>query len=100
MAKKTTTTGDADAAQAEVNRPVKIFRLRGVKISVFANQTQRDGRTETWHKVALARIYRDGEEWKTTPSLNRDDIPVARLLLDRAWQWVLDAEAAHQGKEE
>ncbi len=100
MAKKTTTTAETDPAPADQNRPVQVFRRRGVKVSVFANRTERDGRTDTWHKVVLVRVYREGEEWKTSHSLGRDDLPVARLLLDRAWQWVLDTEAAQQGKEE
>ena len=81
-------------AQASV-KPVKVFRSRGVSASVFANHAKSDGRDITFHKVSLQRTYKDGDEWKTTTSFGRDDLPVARLLLDRAWEFILDAEASH-----
>lgn len=71
---------------ATTNRPVKVFRLRGVKVSVFENRAQ----DSVFHKLTLQKIYREGEEWKTTTSLGRDDVPIARLLLQRAWEFILD----------
>jgi len=48
-----------------------------------------------FHKVAVQKIYRDGDsgEWKTTASLGRDDLPIATLLLGRAYEYILDKEA-------
>jgi hypothetical protein len=73
-------------------KPIKVFRLRGVKASVFANPMEQG----VYHKLTLQRIYREGNEWKTTQSLSRDDLPVARLLLDRAWEFILETEASTQ----
>ena len=42
---------------------------------------------------------KDGDEWKTTASFGRDDLPVMQLLLKRAWEFILDAEAS-RGKED
>lgn len=83
MAKATQTT-------TESNKPVQVFRLKGVKVAVFENHSA-DG--VPWFKTSLQRIYRVGEEWKTAQSLSREDIPVARLLLQRAWEWILQREA-------
>ena len=76
------------------NKPIKVFRLRGVKASVFENQGKSGSESVVFHKVSLQRVYRDGNEWKTTQSFGRDDIPVVRLLLQRAWEWLLEASAA------
>ena len=76
-------------------KPVKVFRSKGVSASVFANHAKSDGQDVTFHKVSLQRTYKDGDEWKTTSSFSRDDLPIARLLLDRAWEFILDAEATH-----
>ena len=76
-------------------KPVKVFRSKGVSASVFANHAKSDGQDVTFHKVSLQRTYKDGDEWKTTSSFSRDDLPIARLLLDRAWEFILDAEANH-----
>ena len=76
-------------------KPVKVFRSRGISASIFANPAKSDGRDITFHKVSLQRTYKDGDEWKTTTSFSRDDLPIARLLLDRAWEFILEAEASH-----
>lgn len=70
-------------------KPVRVFRLKGVKVAVFENRAG-DG---VFYKTSLQRVYKDGDQWKTTTSLSRDDLPVARLLLGRAWEWILEAEA-------
>lgn len=79
-------------------KPAKSFRLRGLSASIFANAAKSGERQSTFHKVSLQRTYRDGDEWKTTTSLGRDDLPVAKLLLQRAWEYILDAEAS-RGKD-
>jgi len=76
------------------------FRVRGVSASIFANPAKTDdGRDMVFHKVRVQRSYRDGQEWKQTESLGRDDLPVATMLLQRAWEFILDTEAA-KGKED
>ncbi|GEM_PF-5566109 len=86
---------DADGRQtvtttgASSNKPIRVFRLRGVKAAIFENHAA----VNVFYKVSLQKIYREGEEWKTTTSLGRDDLPIARLLLDRAWEFILETEA-------
>jgi len=72
--------------------PVKAFRLHGVSVSVFEN-TSEDGET-VFYKSTLQRVYKQGDEWKTTQSLSRDDLPVASLLLEKAWAFILDQEGS------
>jgi len=81
------------------NKPVRVFRLRGVKAAVFENHASNGEQNTVFHKVSLQRVYRDGEEWKTTQSLGRDDLPVARHLLGKAWEWILETEAARNREE-
>jgi hypothetical protein len=80
----------------EGNKPIRTFRLRGVKVAVFENQTEQG----VYYKTSLQRIYREGKEWKTTTSLGRDDLPVARLLLGQAWEFILESEAASRANEQ
>ena len=70
------------------NKPVAKFRARGVNVAVFENK----GDNGVFYKTTLQRVYREGEEWKTTSSLGRDDLVVARYLMQKAWEWILDAE--------
>ena len=74
------------------NSPVRTFRLKGVKVAVFENPVQNG----TLHKVTIQRVYREDQEWKTTASLGRDDLPVATLLLGKAWEFILEAQSSKE----
>jgi len=74
-------------------KPLKVYRHRGVSASVFENKTKVGDRSVTFHKVSLQRTYKDGDEFKTTTSFSRDDLPVCRHVLDLAWQFILEAES-------
>ena len=80
-------------------KPVHVFRLRGITASVFANVAETKHGDVTFHKVSVQRTYKDGNEFKTTTSFGRDDLPIVRLLTDRAWQFILDTEA-NRGRDE
>jgi hypothetical protein len=84
------------ATNGTPTRPLRTFRLKGVKASVFENRTEQGA----FYKTSLQKVYRDGEEWKTTTSLGRDDLPVARLLLGRAWEFILETEASSRANEQ
>ena len=88
---------EAEASTAQ--KPVESFRLRGVSASIFANHVKSEGRDRTFHKVSLQRHYKDGEEWKQTTSFSRDDLPVLATLIERSWNYILDAESS-RGKED
>lgn len=81
------------------NKPVQVFRLRGLSASIFENHAKSANRDVTFHKVSVQRTYREGDQWKTTTSFGRDDLPTIQLLLQRAWEFILDTEAG-RGKEE
>ena len=73
------------------SKPAKVFRLRGVSASVFANKPPK-GRDVPFYKVGLQRTYMDGDEFKTTTSFSRDDLPIVNLLIQRAWEFILETE--------
>ena len=87
------------AASQAPTKPVESFRLCGVSVSVFENVAKVGDRERTFHKVSLQKRYRDGDDWKSTASLGRDDLPIAELLLKKAWQYILEAEAT-RGKDD
>jgi len=80
----------AKSSSPSSNKPVKTFRLRGVSASVFENQSEQNG---VFHKVQIVRTYKDGDEFKSTPTFSRDDLPIVLTVAQRAWEFVLDAEA-------
>lgn len=72
-------------------KPAQQFRLRGIAVSVFANAAK--DRKTPFYKTSIQKTYHDGNDFRTTNSLGRDDLPVTELLLKKAWVWILNQEA-------
>jgi hypothetical protein len=73
-------------------KPVKVFRFRGISASIFANTAKTADREVSYYKVSLQRTYKDGDKFQTTHSFGRDDLPIAALLLKKAWTFILESE--------
>lgn len=63
-----------------VNRPVHEIRLGRIKAAIWENETQNGTR----FNVTAQRIYKDGDQWKSSESFGRDDLPLLIKVLDRA----------------
>jgi hypothetical protein len=75
-------------------RPVHEVRLGRIKAAIWANQTEGGVR----HNVTVMRIYKDGNDWKSTDSFGRDDLPLVAKVADLAHTWIFqqggDSETA------
>ena len=76
-------------AEQMKKRPVHEFRIGPVKAAIWRN----DGANGPWHGVSFERIYRDGDEWKSTQSFGRDDLLVLANVADQAHTWVIEQDA-------
>ena len=85
----------SDNTNKNRNRPVHQVRLGFVKASIWEN-TVGEG---TRHSVTLARIYkeRDGDQWKTTESFQRDDLLLVAKVADCAHTWICEQRAPQPG---
>jgi hypothetical protein len=79
------------AKAKETTKPAQQYRMRGVAVSIFSNESK--SRDVPFYKVAMQKTYKDGKDFRSTTSLGRDDLPVADLLLKKAWVWILEREA-------
>src|SRR5262245_20797317 len=77
------------AANESTNRPVQDLRLGRLKAAIWANRTE----TGIRHNVTFGRIYKDGEEWRDSDSVGRDDLLLLAKLADQAHSWIC-AQAA------
>jgi hypothetical protein len=84
----------ADSKNASTSKPVQTYRLHGVSVSIFANPTKSNGEDSVFYKVSLQRTFKDGDEFRTTNSFSRDDLPIVELLARRAWEYILAAESS------
>src|SRR6266540_6776916 len=65
-------------------KPVHEVRLGAIKAAIWKNDTENGVR----YNVTLSRLYRDGEEWKSTDSFGRDDLLVLGKVADQAHTWI------------
>jgi hypothetical protein len=79
------------------NKPVHDVKIGRVKASIWANQTKQGTR----YSVTIGRLFKpeDGP-WKTSPSLDRDDLLAAAKALDSAHSWVIAQPAQSQTGQE
>ena len=93
-------TALTDTPAVTSTKPVKVFRDRGLSVSVFANKSTVRDREMTFFNTDIQRSYKDGETFKTTHSLGKDDLPRAQLLLAQAWEWIVNEEAVARRKKD
>ena len=74
------------------DKPVHEVRLGAVKAAIWKNDTDSGARFNT----TFSRLYRDGEEWKSTDSFGRDDLLILAKLADRAHTWIHDQAEVRQ----
>ena len=55
---------------------------------IKARITSRKSRNGVRFSVAVSRLYRNGDQWKESTRFCRDDIPLVRLVLDEAHNWM------------
>jgi hypothetical protein len=71
-------------------RPVHEIRLRRIKASIWANETEEG---DVWFNVAIARLYKEGDQWRDTSTFSRDDLPLVAKAADMAFLWIWGQDA-------
>ena len=62
-------------------KPADEIRIGRVKATIWMNTTE-DGQSR--YSVVFSRIYREGEQWKSTHSFGRNDLLLLAKLADLA----------------
>lgn len=68
----------------EKKQPVDEVRLGRIKAAIWENETENGIR----HNVTISRLYKDGDDWKDSPSFGRDDLLVVAKVADLANTWI------------
>jgi hypothetical protein len=66
------------------DKPIHDIRMGAVKVAIWRNETQNGVR----YNSTFSKIYRDGNEWKTTESFGRDELLVLAKVADQAHSWI------------
>ena len=77
-------------------RPVAKFSgSGGIHIAVWKNKSD-EGRDH--YSVRLERVYKDGDDYQTTPYLREGDLLRAQKLLGQADDWIEQDKAKHRSQ--
>jgi len=72
------------------NKPVHEIRLGRIKANIWANDTEKGVR----HNVTIEQLYKDGDNWKSTSSFGRDQLPLVMKVADLAHTWIFEPSQA------
>jgi hypothetical protein len=73
---------------------VKSFRAGGVELAVWRNETERNGEVVVSYSVTAEKRYRDRENnWRSSDCYFANDLPRLRLLLDKAFEFIVLKES-------
>ena len=68
--------------------------MGAIKAAIWKNDTQSGVR----YNVTFSRLYKDGDEWKSTDSFGRDDLLVLAKVADQAHSWIFAQGQEEQGE--
>ena len=77
--------------KSKANAPVHEIRLGAIKAAIWANDTKNGSR----HSVKIARLYKDGDDWRSSDAFGRDDLPLVEKVAAAAHSWIFQ-EAQRQ----
>ena len=65
-------------------KPIHEVRLGFIKAAVWKNETESGVR----YNVTFSRLYKDGDQWKSTDSFGRDDLLLLAKVADQTHSWI------------
>ncbi|MDA7980454.1 MAG: hypothetical protein MPJ50_16975 [Pirellulales bacterium] len=68
-------------------KPVHELRLGRITCAIWKNETEKGSH----FNVTFRRLYRLEDQWKSTDSFGRDDLPLIAKLADQAHSWIYDS---------
>ena len=70
------------------SKPLQEIRIRAVKAAIWCNDTEDGPR----YNATFSRLYKDGDEWKSTSSFGRDDLLVLAKVADHTHTRILELQ--------
>src|SRR5687767_8298850 len=71
-------------------KPSKAFSVGPIQVAVFMNKRQVRGQLANIPSVSFRKRYLgEGDEWKSTNSLDTNDVPKAILALTKAYDYLV-----------
>ena len=75
------------------SKPIHEVRLGAIKAAVWKNETEVGVR----YNATFSRLYKDGDQWKSTESFGRDDLLALAKVADQTHSWICAQSQEDQG---
>ena len=82
------TAMEATTEVTKTKKPLRVFRLEDVSVSVFANDRQINGEQVTFYNLSIVKSYKKGDETLRTQTFGSDDINKLCYLLKQADEYI------------
>lgn len=78
-------------------QPEKKYRVGSISATIWLNSRKdKEGNLSQFRTISFERSYKDkDDEWQSTNSLRVGDLPKARLVLEKAYEYIMLKE--HNG---
>jgi hypothetical protein len=74
----------------EVNYPEKKFKAGALSATIWLNKVVKDRETKEYRTISIERCYLDkNNNWQSTNYLRVNDLPKARLVLEKAYEFLV-----------
>jgi len=75
-------------------KPIHEVRLGQIKAAVWRNETEAGVR----FNATFSRLYKDGDQWKSTESCGRDDLLLLGKVADQTHSWICSQAQENEDK--
>ena len=77
-------------------KPISEVRIGRIKAAIWTNGT--DGRTR--HNVTFSRLYKNGDQWKSTQSFSRNDLLLLAKVADQVHSRIFELQQEEEPQAE
>ena len=83
-----------------MSRPEKRFKCGSCEAAIFENEINRNGKAVKLKKAVIQKRYKTADdEWKSTYSLDKNDIPKMVLVLSKAFEYLTMTDSSTKYEE-
>ena len=83
----------------QLSKPEKEFQCGALEPSIFENEIDQNRKQFKIKKVAFQKRYEGADGWKSTNSLDVNDLPKAILALQKAFEYIALSPEPSNGKD-
>ena len=77
-------------------KPVHEVRIGSVKAAIWKNDSEKGIR----YNATFERLFKEGDQWKSSSSFSRDDLLTLAKVADQAHSWIHDQKQNAPGEKE